>query len=363
MAFLRYRPDIETIGDGEAETFDAIRETFMRMGEKVRESEGRAVRVSHAKSTGLVTGTLTIDANLPPEYAQGLAGVPRSFEAVVRFAQGPGEMLSDRISTHRGMAVKILGVEGERLAQSTEEASQDFVLEAGKPSFINSTASIFLANLKAGVSNAPSMPDAVKAAVSSVSRAINTPLEAAGVGSKTLAFFGHPRLHPLAETYFSQAPLRWGDYVAKLAFFPSKSMLDILATHEVDAGDDENAFQTAMVEQFARNEARFELRVQLATNLDDMPIEDAAKDWPQEKSPYRRVGELVLPPQVAWSRSRSAYIDERMSFKPANGLAAHRPLGQIMRARLLVYERLRAYRQNANGAVLIEPRSLSEIPA
>lgn len=52
------------------------------------------------------------------------------------------------------------------------------------------------------------MPDAVKGAVSAVSRATNTVLKAVGGESKTLDFFGHKPLHPLAETYFSQVPIR-----------------------------------------------------------------------------------------------------------------------------------------------------------
>jgi hypothetical protein len=75
------------------------------------------------------------------------------------------------------------------------------------------------------------------------------------------------------------------------------------------------------------------------------------------------VGELTLPPQVAWSDSRSAYVDEQMSFKPTNSLMAHRPLGQIMRERLFVYDKLRALRQGENGASVVEPGSIAEIPA
>ena len=45
-----------------------------------------------------------------------------------------------------------------------------------------------------------------------------------------------------------------------------------------------------------------------------------------------------------------------------NSLAAHRPLGQIMRARLFVYERLSRFRHEANGVAPAEPRTLAEVP-
>jgi hypothetical protein len=71
MTFLRYRPDLETVSADEEATFNSIAETFGEMGEKVLRDEGRAMRVSHAKSTGLLTGKITTDAGLPSEYAQG----------------------------------------------------------------------------------------------------------------------------------------------------------------------------------------------------------------------------------------------------------------------------------------------------
>lgn len=344
---MDYRPDLEEIAEDEAEIFEGIADAFRKMGEKVMAEEGRALRVSHAKSTGLLTGTLIVDADLPPALAQGLCAAPAEYEVLVRLAQGPGEMLHDRVSTHRGMAVKILGVEGARIPESREDGVQDWLLEAGKPSFINSNARTFLANLKAGVSHAPDMAEGVKAAVSGAARALNAPLEALGIGSKTLAFFGHPPRHPLAESYFSQVPLRWGRHVAKIGVFPSGGLLEQVEGVEIDNAGDFDAFRAAVIDHFSAHGAVFDLRVQLATT--DMPIEDAATAWSEEDSPYASVARLVLPPQEAWTEAKSALFDEGLSFQPANSLAAHRPLGQVMRARLFVYDRLARFRQAANG--------------
>lgn len=46
-------------------------------------------------------GTLTVASDLPPEPAQGLFATPGSHPVAIRFAQGPGETLGDRVSTHR----------------------------------------------------------------------------------------------------------------------------------------------------------------------------------------------------------------------------------------------------------------------
>lgn len=356
--YLRYSPDLETFSDREAETFARIAETFQDMGEKVADQVGGRLRVSHAKATALLDGELVIDPALPLELAQGLAALPGRYRAQVHFAQGPGEMLHDRISTHRGMAVKIAGLTGASIREAAELGTQDFVFEGSGRAFINSNASTFLNNLRAGVSHAPSLSESVKNAVSKVSRGTEAVLEAVGLESKTLAFFGHPPQHPLSESYFSQAPMRWGDYIAKLGFFPSEETLNGLAAVKIEPRDDHEAFRHAMIDHFTESGASFELRVQLATGPETTPIEDASIEWPEDRSPYLPVARLLIPAQPAWTEDRVKMF-EAMSFRPANSLEPHRPLGQVMRARLFVYQQLAAWRGAASGLSKVAGSSIS----
>ncbi|WP_277668060.1 hypothetical protein [Novosphingobium lindaniclasticum] len=115
MYYLRYRDDIETLEPDEQATIDGIIQGMTQQSEVVEKREQHAVRASHAKSSACVVGTLTIADDLPPELAQGLFAEPGSYDVAIRFAQGPGETLGDRVSTHRGMAIKVFGVEGEKL--------------------------------------------------------------------------------------------------------------------------------------------------------------------------------------------------------------------------------------------------------
>jgi hypothetical protein len=55
-------------------------------------------------------------------------------------------------------------------------------------------------------------------------------------------------------------------------------------------------------------------------------------------------------------------VDEVLSFCPSHSLAAHRPLGSVMRARLRAYPAMSAWRRARNGTEGREPRSLEEIP-
>ena len=71
---------------------------------------------------------------------------------------------------------------------------------------------------------------------------------------------------------------------------------------------------------------------------------------------------IVARPQVAWSAGRSAAVDDGMSFSPWHGLAAHRPIGSVMRVRKAVYAMASRYRSEHNATQVQEPRSLTSLP-
>ncbi|WP_182083961.1 catalase family protein [Aureimonas sp. ME7] len=360
MAYLTYRPEIETPEPDEVETIRGIIEGMTRQSQTVEKREGHAVRASHAKSSALAVGRLTVHADLPRELAQGLFAAPGAYDVAIRFAQGPGETLKDSVSTHRGMAIKVFGVRGEKLP-GHGQATQDFVLASG-PTFPSGTASGFLRDEKPLAAGAGA-PEAMKSAVSSIARNVNRVLQAVGTQSPKADFFGHPFSHPLSEPYYSQAPLRYGEYVAKIAAFPASDAQEKLAGETIDTSEDPDAFRHATSRFIAENETRFDLRVQLWTDSRTQPIEDASVEWPQAESPFISVATIAVPPQEAYSAARQRYFDEVMSFRPAHSLAAHRPLGSVMRARLKVYEALSDFRHRENGVRAEEPEDVSQIPA
>ena len=168
-------------------------------------------------------------------------------------------------------------------------------------------------------------------------------------------------MHPLAEAYFTQVPIRFGDHIAKLAVVPVSSAQRALDRTSVDLRDPD-ALRTATVGFLRGNDAEFEVRVQLCTDLNSMPVEDASVAWPEEKSPYRTVARLRLPRQESCSPARRRFVDG-LSFCVSHSLAAHRPLGSIMRARLRAYPVMSRLRREANGAPLHEPAAIKEVPA
>ena len=79
----------------------------------------------------------------------------------------------------------------------------------------------------------------------------------------------------------------------------------------------------------------------------------------QEPLPHR--GAPAASRQDADSPARRRFVDN-LSFCVSHSLAAHRPLGSIMRARLRAYPVMSRLRREANGAPLSEPTSIEEVP-
>ncbi len=354
--YLRYSDDIEQVPADEAESIASIIGSMTHESEMTAARYHHAVRASHAKSHGLMKGELRVFDGLPEPLRQGLFAHPATYAVAVRMAVGPGELLSDAVSTHRGMAIKVFGVEGEKMP-GHQAGTQDFVLATG-PAFPQADAAAFAKAMKKIEANVEKS-EGFKQAVSTVARVTNA---AIGGASGSLDFFGHPPIPPLADTYYSQAALRYGAYVAKIAAVPVTPALVAEAGTRLDVGSDRDAFRRSVVDYLKASGAEFEIRVQLATDLDEMPVEDASKVWPESRSPYVAVARIVLPPQDAYGTARQRYMDDVMAFSPTHSLAAHRPLGSLMRARLATYPALSAFRHGRNGETEREPGGLQDIP-
>lgn len=362
--YVPYTPDVEKKLDDEQQIISDIIASMTRLAGRTREQYGREVRVSHGKSHGVAVGELTVLGNLPEPLAQGLFAHPATYPLIARLANVPGEIISDAVNTQRGFSFKVLGVEGEKIAGHEGQTTQDFVLDSGTTYFPMPDAKAFLLQHRTLVEHAPQLPTALKEAVSTVARVTNDALKALGTDSAKLDFFGDSRIHPLAEAYYSQAPLRYGSYIAKLEVVPVSAAQQALADADVkvDGDQDPNALRTATVGYLREHDAEFEVRVQLCTDLEKMPIEDATKEWSEEASPYLPVARIRLPRQNAYSEARQHYVDG-LSFSIAHSLEAHRPLGSIMRARLQAYPAMSTLRRQGNHNPLGEPTSIDQVPA
>lgn len=358
---IPFTPDVETVAPDEAETQAQLNEAFASIIDTTHRDFGHAFRSVHAKSHALLEGELRVLPGLPPELAQGIFAEARTYPALVRISTNPGDPLPDTISVPRGMALKVIGVAGERLPGQAEAATQDFVLANG-PAFSAPDPKAFLKNLKM-LAATTDKAEWGKKAISALFRTTEKALEAVGGESVTLKTMGgYPNSHPLGERYFSQAPIRYGDYVAKVAVVPLSANFKALEQTEIDIAGREDALREELNRAFREEGGEWEVRVQLRRDAEANPVEDASKPWPEDDNPYIAVAVIRVAAQPAWTFERSAELDDRTAFSPWHGVEAHRPLGGIMRARKPTYEASVAQRGRLNGCPMHEPRD-ARLPA
>src|ERR1700733_15394683 len=274
--FVRYSDGVEAIQQGEAEISEQIAATLLDIAKKVGERQRHTVRAVHAKSHGLLKAEVTVLPDLREELRQGLFAKPASSSAIMRASTDPGDILSDHISTTRGLAIKVVGLQGEMLPNHEGEVTQDFVLNNG--STFAAHADDFLKAIGLRAKHVDDS-EALKQVFSSAAQTAEETLEVVGQGSGFLKGFGHPPTHPLGETYYTAAPLRFGDYFGKMQLAPVSPSLITLRAKHVDHPHSWNSVKDSIVAFFQNETAVWELRFQLCTDLTKMPVEDASVEW------------------------------------------------------------------------------------
>ncbi|HEX2175177.1 MAG TPA: catalase family protein [Nocardioidaceae bacterium] len=355
--YVRYRADLERPFPGEEELVRRIVGAMESANRQVAAKHRHGLRDAHAKSHGVLAGELRIEPDLPEHLAQGLFAAPRSHPVIVRFSTSPGDLRTDRVPAPRGMAIKVIGVDGPR-AVDDGAATQDFLL-VNHPTLPFGTVGAY-AELQKALQRQHHQSDLRQRSTRLVARVLTRlrfPLP------RIAEVLATPNHHVLGETFHSMAALRYGDHVAKISAAPLSEELRALTGRPVGRRAGDSALRDLVADFFAHHSAEYEVRAQLCVDVRRMPIEDASVLWPEELSPHHRVAVLHLPAQDAYSDARRRYADDVLSFSPWHALEAHRPLGSIMRSRRVAYPRSSDFRHTVNGVREREPASIDELPA
>ncbi|AXB75977.1 catalase family protein [Novosphingobium sp. P6W] len=345
---VRYSSSVESLAPDEEETVAKLKDAVDEIQHTMDEHHGARLRGAHAKGQALLKARLTVIDNLPPSLAQGLFASAGSYDAIMRFSTAPGDILDDSVSGPRGLALKILEVEGERLPDTSSADGQDFLMVNG-PIFPNATPAKFLPGFK-GLAKTTDKAPGLKKLVSATLQTIEAGLESVGMPSPLVQTLGGaPNTQPLGDIFFTQVASRYGDYIAKLSLAPVSPHLTALAGTKVDAKDRPDALREDINAVIQREGGVWELRVQLCTDLEKMPVEDPTVEWDQDDSPFIAVARIEVAPQESWDDRASADLQAQLAFSPWHGLAAFQPLGGISRARKSVYEHSQAFRGATNA--------------
>jgi len=360
--YIRYSQTVEVKQPDEERLIREIVDSVARQGQKVFDKHRHAMRGAHAKSHGGLKGELRIYDNLPAHLAQGLFCQPRTYPVMIRFSTVPGDIMPDGLSCFRGMAIKVIDVPRPKLLETESDAlTQDFLM-INSPVFPSGNIARFLPEQLLQEKVVVSAPEEAQQLFAAVARMTNAMTQKVGINLYPSALgLTQPETHILGETYYTSAALRYGDYIAKLSVTPVSASLQPLIGKRIDT-QNASVLRDLIVEFFRQQSAEYELRVQLCTNLETMPIEDASIEWSEGESPYQAIAKLTIGMQEAYSPARQVYVDDVLSFNAWHCIAEHQPLGSIQRLRKEVYEASSRYRHQMNQQPKREPRSIDEMP-
>jgi hypothetical protein len=294
----------------------------------------RTLRDAHPKLHGCVRAEFSIEPNLPPELSIGVFGQVRTFPAWLRFSNQSAKVDPDSKPDIRGVAIKLMGVDGEKLLQNeTHETTQDFILISDSR-FVTKDVAEF---------------DGLVSALTG------------GFLGLVWYFLTHLRVlrnlksslrrhaNPLGIRYFSVVPYMLGNKAVKYSLIPRDAVETPLPENPP-----ESYLREAMVNQLRSGAAVFDFAVQFQTDPYKMPIEDPGVTWDEALSPFRKVATVTIPSQAFDTPERREFADN-LSFNPWHCLPEHRPIGGISRARRQVYQALSIFRHERNQAPRAEP--------
>ncbi|MBF6170987.1 catalase family protein [Nocardia blacklockiae] len=361
--YLRYRDDLEHPRGDEEATIDKIIAVLRRNNERAYRKYKHGLRDAHAKSHGILRGELTVHAGLPPELAQGLFATPATYPVITRLSSTSGVLRSDQLRGVRGLGLKVLGVQGPRVLPDDTATTQDFVMVTHRE-FLFADAHAYYTRGMPTAWLLARLPDPVLATAATALSALDTRV-LSPLGHPlppSLNVFVRPNTHILGDTFYSSAPLRYGDHVAKILYTPVSPEVRALQGQPMGHDGNIDALRDLVVDFFAAHSAEYELRVQLCTDPRTMPIEDATVPWPEDASPHRAVATVRFGAQDPYSPQRRAFGDDVLSFNSWRGLRDHRPLGSINRLKKRVYEASSDFRHHVNNAPRVEPADITELP-
>jgi hypothetical protein len=279
-------------------------------------SPGRAL---HHKGHGGFEAILEVLGDLPEHARQGLFAKPGRYDALVRFSNGASRVKKDDAGDVRGVAVKVLGVDGVKVLG--EARTQDF-LAILSPATPFRTADEFVAMVLAARSPALALPRVIGA----------LGFRGLGLLRALLAGIGQPVTSLATRRFYSALPIQCGPYAVRFALTP-------LSASEGAPASGADRLRGDLESRLRAGPLEYALELQFFVDEARTPIEDASVDWPEALAPYVRVGTLVLSRQDASSekgRALAARV-EALSFDPWHALVEHKPLGNMMRARKHAY--------------------------
>jgi Catalase len=324
--------DGEDIPAGEAQATQIVVSGIKATVAENAQKTGHAVRDAHPKAHGCVKAEFAVRQDLPADLSFGLFAQPRTYDAVIRFSNGSSTPQDDHVGDGRGMAIKVLNVDGPKiLTEEPDARTQDFLM-INHPIFF--------------VRNAIDYVDFQRAATAgTVDLGLWVMKHIFHEGKIALDIKRKPVSNVLNQRYWSMVPSKIGPRQMKFSAVPCNAQL------LQDVSDSPNRLRDNLEGNLAQGDACFDFRVQLRTNPATQPIEDATIEWNESEAPFVTVARITIPKQAPVQGEAC----EVLSYTPWHSTPDLRPLGGIQRVRKTVYSEISKLRHGLNGQERKEP--------
>jgi catalase len=285
----------------------------------------------HAKAHGCFYGKFELLADRDERTKFGVfAKEYESWPIWARFSNGVGWKQADDELDARGLAIKLMGVQGAKNIDAEKE-TQDFLM-TNSASPVGKNAIEFMEFAHKNVNGV----------LSGVFFALAHPRTAA----PALLFNTNAIDSMVNEQFWSGGAFHLGAHQS--VKFTTKPCEGTVKRKPQD--DDDPDYLQKDLALAGKSGLCYTFYVQLQVNAKDTPIENAAKVWDEDISPLLPVGRLIFPAQDSTKAELKDFC-QQLSFNPWHGLFAHRPMGHINRARRFVYESSKQFRKGG-----IEPK-------
>ena len=319
----------EYIPEGEELDIDRLVEMMTDYIER-KYPPGETLRNFHPKMHGCLQGKFIVEDSLPEEYRVGLFRIPKTYDAWIRFSSAPPNVRSDKKKAGRGLAIKILNVEGEIIDPDPLGLKTQNFLMTTSPVLSSGFVSNYRRAIKALIAGFPgNLPYIID------------PSNWRRLALTLKSMKKHANL--LEVPYYTGSPFRFGTKgAAKFLVLPQKPAISKFSRKATDY-----FLRERLIEDLKTSDACFDFMVQPQTDPVKEPIEDTSYAW---RNPSYKVATIHIPPQEFATQERIIF-GENLSFSPWLCLKDHQPLGGINRARRRVYRELAELRKKRNGVV------------
>jgi hypothetical protein len=319
---------------------EAIRKLIEMLSIKMgrENTSGHMKRDAHPKMIGLLRGEFIIEENLPDELKIGLFATEKTHPAWIRFSNQLAPATGDNVADIRGMAIKLLEVDGKKVLEGQEHYRTHDFITISTDAFVTKDIIQFA--------------ELISALIAGKLRFMFYLL----LNPKNLwnLLRANRRFGSLLEArFFSVSPYCFGNKVVKYSIKPQSASQTPIAPKSTH-----NYLTNVMEKQLNEKDYYFDFLIQFQVDVNKTPIDDLSVRWKEKYAPFVKLATIRIPKQQFNTEEQKAFGDQ-LSFNPWRCLPEHMPLGSVNRARRIVYRALSQFRHDENRLPVIEPTSLA----